>query len=62
MIESPCIGVCSLNKGICIGCKRKESEIIEWLYLSDEDRNRITIRCLKEMEKGLSSKKGKIKL
>ena len=50
MIESPCIGVCSLLNGTCIGCKRKDKEISEWLFYTDKERNIITRRCLKEME------------
>ena len=54
MIESPCIGVCTVidNKGI--GCLRTAEEIKTWLYFSDEDRNKITSKCLKNMEKILN--------
>ena len=30
MIESPCIGICRLKSGVCIGCFRTAKEITEW--------------------------------
>ena len=57
MIESPCIGICTLIDGYCIGCKRKDDEISEWLFLSEKERHEITVRCLKEMENAISVKK-----
>lgn len=29
-VQSPCIGVCRLKKGVCIGCFRTAKEITEW--------------------------------
>ena len=51
MIESPCIGVCTVIDNKCIGCLRTAKEIKNWLYFSDEERNKITRKCLKNMEK-----------
>ena len=56
MIESPCIGVCTVIGNKCIGCLRTKEEITNWLYFSDEERNKITKKCLKNMEKNLNEK------
>ena len=40
-IKSPCIKVCTLENGVCIGCKRTQDQIREWLIYSDEERNLI---------------------
>lgn len=49
MIESPCIGVCTIIKDRCIGCTRTSHEISNWLFYSDAERKAITRRCLKDM-------------
>lgn len=38
--ESPCCKVCKLDPVtmLCIGCYRTDSEIADWLYLTDEER------------------------
>ena len=40
----------------CIGCLRTVEEIKNWLYFSDEERNKITKKCLKNMEMILNKK------
>lgn len=50
MIESPCIGVCTVVEGKCIGCFRTSEEIVNWLYYTDEERNNKTKKCLKKMK------------
>lgn len=35
---TPCIRVCKLNNGFCIGCKRTEDEISNWFWYTDEKR------------------------
>ena len=50
MIESPCIGVCTIIKDRCIGCTRTSYEINNWLFYTDtEKRKVITSRSLKDM-------------
>ena len=49
MIETPCLGICSIIKGRCIGCNRTNEEISNWLFYSDLERKKITRRCLKEI-------------
>ena len=56
MIESPCIGVCTLISNQCIGCLRTSDEINNWLYYSDKERNKITKKCLKNMKINLKKK------
>ena len=59
MIESPCIGVCTVINNRCIGCLRTSEEIKNWLYFSDEERNKITKKCLKNMEINFNEKETK---
>ena len=59
MIESPCIGVCTVINNRCIGCLRTSEEIKNWLYFSDEKRNKITKKCLKNMEMNFNEKETK---
>jgi len=49
MIESPCIGVCTIIEDRCIGCTRTSHEISNWLFYTDEERKVITKRSLKDM-------------
>ena len=44
--ESPCINNCKLNEitNICDGCGRTIKEIMQWKFMSDEDRKEIMIR------------------
>ena len=50
MIESPCLGICTMLNGKCIGCMRTSDEITEWLFYSEKQRSLITKRCLKEIK------------
>ena len=43
-IESPCVRICKLEDGVCIGCGRTQDEIREWVILTDEERNVIMQR------------------
>jgi len=48
-IESPCIGVCSLNPetGQCHGCCRTPEEIEKWFDYTDKEK----LAVLEELEK-----------
>ena len=50
MIESPCIGVCTIVDDNCVGCFRTSDHIKNWLYYSDDKRNKITDECLIKMK------------
>ena len=42
VIESPCIGVCTLDSdGVCAGCHRTAEEIAGWLGFSARRRQEI---------------------
>ena len=43
MIESPCIGVCSINDEhhFCNGCYRSKEEIAEWMALTDIQKKEV---------------------
>lgn len=36
-VKSPCISICRLKGGICVGCFRSSKEITEW-YNADAQR------------------------
>lgn len=40
-VESPCIAVCKIINGMCIGCYRTEDQIREWFYATDERKQEI---------------------
>lgn len=40
-IASPCINLCRVEKGICVGCKRTPSEIARWVRMSDEEKEKV---------------------
>lgn len=48
-IESPCIGVCSVNPvtGYCYGCSRTQQEMTEWWTMSDTEK----LKLIEELEK-----------
>ncbi|MFL6717256.1 MAG: DUF1289 domain-containing protein [Burkholderiaceae bacterium] len=48
--ESPCIGYCSTSFGdeICLGCGRSAMEVINWITLSDEQKQEIWARITAE--------------
>jgi len=39
--SSPCIGVCQMANGLCLGCHRTLAEIAAWGRLSEGERRRI---------------------
>ncbi|PHP64938.1 DUF1289 domain-containing protein [Zhengella mangrovi] len=42
-IQSPCILVCSIDRktGYCFGCGRTMTEISNWIFMSDTDRDAV---------------------
>jgi predicted Fe-S protein YdhL (DUF1289 family) len=44
---TPCIRVCKLENGICIGCKRTEKELSDWFWMTDKQKLQI-MESLKE--------------
>ena len=43
-IKSPCVKICKLENGICIGCGRTQDEIREWVIMTDSQREAIMER------------------
>lgn len=41
MIESPCIGICRLKSGICIGCFRTSKEVTKWWDATTDEKKQI---------------------
>lgn len=50
MIPSPCIATCQLHNGICMGCGRTRSEIVEWYTASDARKLEILDRIFYDEE------------
>lgn len=45
IVDTPCIGVCTLDDcGFCMGCRRSAEEIARWLQLSSEERRQVMDR------------------
>lgn len=49
MVESPCVGVCRLEDGQCVGCRRTAYEIENWWEMSDYDKQRVLDRLLDDL-------------
>ena len=43
-IKSPCVNICTLEDGVCIGCGRTQDEIREWVIMTDNQREEIMER------------------
>lgn len=43
-VESPCVGVCTLNKNVCVGCGRTVDEIGAWSTMTDDKRKGVLER------------------
>jgi uncharacterized protein len=40
-VPSPCIKVCRIEDGLCVGCKRTLDEIRDWMILSDYEQRKL---------------------
>ena len=49
-VDSPCIKVCRLADGVCVGCGRTLDEITRWSRMTDDERAAVVARI--EREKG----------
>ena len=49
-VESPCIKVCRLADGVCVGCGRTLDEIRRWSRMDGDERAAVVARV--EEEKG----------
>lgn len=50
MIQSPCIKLCRLHNGVCIGCYRSQDEIRNWLISTDLEKEQIILESKNRME------------
>ena len=41
MIPSPCVNICTMDDGLCVGCRRTLDEIANWMTASDEEKRAI---------------------
>ena len=47
-IISPCLKICAINDGKCVGCNRTQEEIREWFYATDKRKLEILNRISNE--------------
>jgi len=54
-IETPCIGVCTIddNNGLCMGCYRSLEEIQNWWDMTDEQRTQVTEQLQQRMQENI---------
>ena len=38
---SPCIKVCRIKDGLCVGCKRTVDEIRDWIIMSEYEQHKL---------------------
>ncbi|AGY92729.1 hypothetical protein SPICUR_09040 [Spiribacter curvatus] len=50
--SSPCISICEVEDGRCIGCGRTETEIVEWRDYPEDKRLAIMDRLDEEAANG----------
>ena len=43
-IKTPCIKICKIQNGVCIGCKRTRFEIANWTKFSNKKREDVLIK------------------
>jgi predicted Fe-S protein YdhL (DUF1289 family) len=46
MVKSPCVNICTMKKGVCVGCDRTSEEITNWLKYSDKKKKEILRKIL----------------
>ncbi|MGB1422072.1 MAG: DUF1289 domain-containing protein [Pseudomonadales bacterium] len=51
-VESPCVKICALSEGQCLGCGRSVEEIKGWPFASNAERQRILDRIKNEFLTG----------
>jgi predicted Fe-S protein YdhL (DUF1289 family) len=47
--DTPCVAVCSTTfDDVCRGCGRTVDEVSQWVFMSDEDKDRVWVRITAE--------------
>jgi predicted Fe-S protein YdhL (DUF1289 family) len=44
LVPNPCVSICMIKNGICVGCQRTRFEISRWPRLTNEERQRVIAR------------------
>lgn len=44
IVESPCVKICRLENGVCIGCKRTREEVAKWARFTDAEKLQVLQR------------------
>ena len=52
VIESPCVNICRLERGQCVGCGRTAAEIARWGGTTDADRRAVMAALPGRMARG----------
>ena len=52
MVSSPCVSICEVEQGRCIGCGRTQTEIAEWRDYDEPQRLAIMDRLEQEAAAG----------
>jgi len=48
MVDSPCVNICVVTGGMCIGCGRTLEEVASWQSITESDRESV----LQEIQSG----------
>jgi predicted Fe-S protein YdhL (DUF1289 family) len=40
-VPSPCVLICRIEDGECVGCKRTIDEIRDWIIMSEYEQNKL---------------------
>lgn len=49
-IASPCVGICDVFDGLCMGCFRDIHEISDWHDMDDEARRKVLVNVEKRRQ------------
>ena len=47
-VDSPCVKVCRVADGVCVGCGRTLDEIAKWARMDGDERAAVVARVRKE--------------
>ncbi|WP_168013352.1 DUF1289 domain-containing protein [Halomonas salinarum] len=50
-IESPCVSICKLKGGLCVGCGRTTEEITHWRSMKRPERMATNQRAAQRLKK-----------
>ena len=51
-VDSPCIRVCRIADGVCVGCGRTLDEIAKWARMDEDERAAVVARIEQEKQNG----------